>query len=212
MFHPDLPLHNPDVVQEADMPERAGPLVEAYCADRPDNCTDGRIDMEFQYSGPSITQSRIADLLIDGWKDYFNVTPEELLQDTHIQQVAFGQFDAITWRQFSEVNPDVDMIWMQCEAIGPISLNWPRYCDERRDELLIEQLAVDDADRRAEVWREVQQITRDAYTYIFFTHANWTIGARDDVGGICGQVAPVTVVELLCNHQGIILMNQIWLG
>ena len=36
------------------MPELAGPLVESYCADVPENCTDGKINMELQYSGPSV--------------------------------------------------------------------------------------------------------------------------------------------------------------
>ena len=52
MFHPDLVWHNPDVVQEGDMPDRVGPLVAAYCAEYPDNCTDGKINMEFQHTGP----------------------------------------------------------------------------------------------------------------------------------------------------------------
>ena len=63
MFHPDLIWNNPDVVQEGNMPELAGPLVESYCADVPENCTDGKIDMELQYSGPSVIQTRVADVL-----------------------------------------------------------------------------------------------------------------------------------------------------
>jgi len=36
------------------MPGRAGPLVDSYCADRPGNCSDGRIDMEIHCGGPSV--------------------------------------------------------------------------------------------------------------------------------------------------------------
>ena len=68
IFHPDLIWNNPDVVQEGNMPELAGPLVESYCADLPENCTDGKINMELQYSGPSVTQTRVADLLTAGWE------------------------------------------------------------------------------------------------------------------------------------------------
>ncbi|MEO0494780.1 MAG: ABC transporter substrate-binding protein, partial [Actinomycetota bacterium] len=42
IFHPELIWNNPDVVQEGNTPELAGPLVEAYCADVPENCTDGK--------------------------------------------------------------------------------------------------------------------------------------------------------------------------
>ena len=213
MFHPELVWHNPDVVQETDMPEQAGPLVEEYCADLPDNCTDGKINMELQYSGPSVTQTRIADVLIDGWQNYFNVTRQELPQDQHILQVALGQFDSITWRQFAEINPDNDTIWMQCASIGVVlSLNWPRYCDEKRDELMLGQLAIEDLEKRVEAWHEIQQITKDAYTYIFLTHTNWTVGARDNVHGICGQTSPGTGTELFCNNQGIVMLGQIWMS
>ena len=224
MFHPDLIWHNPNVKQESNMPERAGPLVAAYCADNPGDyewpvfsgnrrahCTDGKINVELQYSGPSVAQTRIADLLIDGWEDYFNVTQQELLQDEHITEVALGFFNVVTWRQFGAVDPDNDVLWIQCASIDFISLNWPRDCDEERDALLFEQRRIDDLDRRVEIWHQISEDLRDSYTYIFFNHANWTIGARDNVHNVCGQVSP-DGVELFCNNQGRAQLHQIWLS
>ncbi len=211
MFHPDLIWHNPDVKQETNMPERAGPLVAEYCADFPANCTDGRINMELQYSGPSIAQTRIAELLIDSWEPYFNVTEQELLQDAHIIEVALGQFNVVTWRQFGAVDPDNDVLWIECRAISFISLNWPRDCDPERDALMYEQRASTDLERRVEIWHWIQENIRDSYTYIFFNHANWTIGAGDHVQNICGQTSP-TGVELFCNNQGRVQLHQVWLS
>ena len=224
MFHPDLIWHNPNVVQETNMAEKAGPLVAAYCADNPGDyewpvftgqrrahCTDGKINFEFQYSGPSVAQTRIADLLIDSWEDYFNVTPQELLQDEHITEVAIGFFNVVTWRQFGAVDPDNDMLWIQCDTIELISLNWPRDCDPERDALLFEQRRIDDLDRRVEIWHQISEDLRDSYTYIFFNHANWTIGARDNVKNICGQTSP-DGVELFCNNQGRVQLHQVWLS
>ena len=211
MFHPDLIWHNPDVKQETNMPERAGPLVAEYCTDVPANCTDGRINMELQYSGPSIAQTRIAELLIDSWEPFFNVTEQELLQDAHIIEVALGQFNVVTWRQFGAVDPDNDVLWIECRAISFISLNWPRDCDPERDALMYEQRASTDLDRRVEIWHWIQENIRDSYTYIFFNHANWTIGAGDHVKNICGQTSP-TGVELFCNNQGRVQLHQVWLS
>ena len=211
MFHPDLIWHNPDVKQETNMPERAGPLVAEYCADFAENCTDGRIDIELQYSGPSVAQTRIAELLIDGWEPYFNVTEQELLQDSHIIEVALGQFNVVTWRQFGAVDPDNDVLWIECRSISFISLNWPRDCDPERDALMYEQRASTDLDRRVEIWHEIQQDLKDSYTYIFFNHANWTIGAGEHVHNICGQTSP-TGVELFCNNQGRVQLHQVWLS
>ena len=211
MFHPDLIWHNPDVVQETNQPERAAPLVAEYCGDFPENCTGGKVNVELQYSGPSVIQTRIADLLSDSWEDYFNVTQQELLQDQHIIEVATGQYNAVTWRQFGEPDPDNDVVWLQCATVGPISINWPRDCDQERDALMFEQRSSDDLDRRVEIWRQIQQNMRDSYTYIFFNHANWTVGARDNVRGICGQRGP-DGDELFCNNQGRIWLQGVWLS
>ena len=224
MFHPDLIWHNPNVKQETNMPERAGPLVAAYCADNPGDyewpvftgqrrahCTDGKINMELQFSGPSVAQTRIAELLIDGWEDYFNVHQNELLQDEHITETAIGFFNVVTWRQFGAVDPDNDVLWIQCDSIDLISLNWPRDCDPERDALLYEQRRIDDLDRRVEIWHQISEDLRDSYTYIFFNHANWTIGARDNVHNICGQTSP-DGVELFCNNQGRVQLHQVWLS
>ena len=212
MFHPSLTWHNPDVKQRTNQPERAGPLVEAYCADKPDYCSDGRINMELQHSGPSVVQTRIADLLVDNWADHFNVTVQELLQDSHIVQVALGQYDVVTWRQFGAVDPDNDVVWLECASVSFISLNWTRYCDERRDELMYEQRSIDDVARRKEIWHEIQQMVRDAYTHIFFNHTNWTIGARNEVKNVCGQTSPADGTKLFCNNQGRAQLHQVWLG
>ena len=224
MFHPDLIWHNPDVKQETNMPDRAGPLVAEYCADNPgdhewpvfsgerrSHCTDGKINMELQFSGPSVLQTRTADLLIDGWEDYFNVTQQEILQKQHITETAIGFYNVVTWRQFGAVDPDNDVLWIQCDTIDAISLNWPRDCDPERDALLFEQRRIDDLDRRVEIWHQISEDLRDSYTYIFFNHTNWTIGARDNVHNVCGQTSP-DGVELFCNNQGRVQLHQVWLS
>ena len=212
MFHPDLIWHAPDVEQPTNMGEQAARLVEAYCADSPDQCSDGRINMELQHSGPSVIQTRIADLLVDSWEDHFNVTVQELLQDNHITEVALGQYDAVTWRQFGEVDPDNDVVWLECASVSFISLNWTRYCDTERDGLMYEQRGIDDLDRRVEIWHEIQRMVRDAYTHIFFNHANWTIGVRDTVQNVCGQTSPADGTRLFCNNQGRAQLHEVWLG
>ncbi len=212
MFHPDLIWNNPDVVQEGNMPELAGPLVESYCADLPENCTDGKINMELQYSGPSVTQTRIADILTAGWEPFFNVTEQELLQDAHILEVAIGQFQVVTWRQFGAIEPDNEVVWLECAtAEGFITLNWVRWCSPERDELLYAQRATDDLDARVEMWREIQAEMNESYAYIFTTHANWTIGFGDRVKNLCGQTGPGGET-MFCNNQGRMFLHNVWLG
>lgn len=125
MFTPSSPYYVDGVVQEADNPDAATPLVAEFCAEVADQCADGKINMELQWSGPSVIQTRIAELLDQGWSDHFNVTFQELPQDAHIQEVAFGLYDVATWRQFGAINPADDRVWLICKTIGGLSLNCP---------------------------------------------------------------------------------------
>ena len=211
MFHPDLIWHNPDVKQESNVPERAAPLVDAYCADHPENCSDGRINMELHFGGPSVENVRIADLQIDAWEEFFNVARVEILQDKLINEVVLGNYDVVNWRQFGTIDPDSAALWLECDSIGFISLNFPRYCDPERDALMLESRAIDDLDRRVEIWRRIQEMIRDSYTYIFYYHTNWAVGVRDDVQNVCGQASP-DGAELWCNNSGRVLLNGVWLG
>ena len=167
MYHPDLIWNNPDVVQEGNEPERAGPLVDDYCADFPENCSNGKVRIELQFSGPSTLQTRIMDVLSAGWEPYFEVVRQQLPQDQHILQTAIGQFQVVTWRQFGAVDPDNEVVWLECAtATGGITLNWVRLCDENRDALLFEQRATADTERRVEVMQDPGRDKRDLHLHL----------------------------------------------
>ena len=212
MFHPDLVWHNPNVKQETNMPERAGPVVASYCADNPGNCSGGKINMEYVFAGPSVENDRVTDLLINSWDEFFDVTATEVLQDDLIVHVVLGNYGVVGWRQFGAVDPDNDVLWMECGTIGLIALNFPRFCSEERDALMYEQRSSEDLNRRVEIWHRIQEIVRDSYSYIFYHHTNWVIGARDNVHNVCGQTSPADGTELFCNNQGRIWLNQLWVS
>ena len=98
MFTPDGPFCAPDVVQAGDDPAAAAPLVADYCADAPEECSGGKIDIELQWFGPAVITTRTAEILDQGWGGHFNVAFDELAQDTHNQEIALGQYDAAIWR------------------------------------------------------------------------------------------------------------------
>lgn len=211
MFTPESPYYNPDVVQEGDTPELSGPLVEAYCADVPDSCTDGKVNIELQWSGPSVVQTRIADLLTEAWSPFFNVTPQELLQDAHIQETAFGQYQVNTWRQFGAGDPSKDNVWLLCKTIGGLSLNWPRLCDEERDAALLgAQAATDEAERTA-FFQEAVQLINDSYVYIFFNHTLWDVALSSETRNVCAAASPEGVT-LQCVTNGRARFDTIFLS
>jgi peptide/nickel transport system substrate-binding protein len=198
-FVPESKYYNPDVVQQGDNPERALELVAEYCAEKGSEinatlgetttCTDGKINIELQWSGPAVVQTRIAEILDEGWKNAgFNVTFDELPQDEHILQTAIGQYNVVTWRQFGATDPASDNVWLMCRTIGGISLNWPKYCDESRDALLLEAQASEDEATRVALYQELQQKINDDFTYIFFTHTTWDNAFGENVRGVCDRL------------------------
>ena len=211
MFTPSSPFYNPDVKQEADQPELVPDLVAAYCGDFPDNCTDGKIDMELQFSGPSVTQTRIAELLDQGWSIGFNVDFQELPQDQHIQEVAFGVWDVVTWRQFGAANPGDDQVWLTCATIGGLSLNWPRFCDPERDAIIAElQLATTVEERQPLLFELSEKINQD-YIYIFALHSLWNHSFAENVRGMCGHETPEGVAQR-CVLNGRTWLSNVWLA
>lgn len=219
-FIPSSPYYNGDVVQVGDDIAAAQPLVAEYCAERggetnpllgTPTCTDGKINMELQWSGPSVVQSRIADILEGAWSEAgFNVVRQEIPQDSHILEVAIGQYNVVTWRQFGSPEPAVDNVWLLCRTIGGISLNWPRNCDEARDEVLLAAAASTDPEERAALYQEAEQMIADAYTYIFFNHTRWANSFADNVYGICDRVLPDGSTAR-CTVNGAGTLETVWM-
>lgn len=219
-FNPESPYYNPDVVQEGDDPDAAVALAAEYCAERGEDtnavlgtsaCTDGKINIELQWSGPSVVQTRIAEILDEGWSVAFNVTFNELPQDQHIQETAFGLYNVNTWRQFGAIDPANDNVWLLCRTIGGISLNWPKFCDEDRDTVLLAAQATTDPAERATLYQELSQKLSDDYLYIFFNHTMWDNAFADNVKDVCNRVSP-DGVPLRCNDSGRTFFNSVWIA
>ena len=220
MFIPESVYYNPDVIQEGDMPDEAAALVAEYCADRGSEenpilgtptCTDGKINMEYQFAGPSVTGTRAAEILDEGWKNSFNVTFDELALDANVQALVLGQYNVTLSRQFGAVDPAIDRIWIMCRNIGAISINWPRYCDEERDAIINEAQATTDPDIRIPLYKELSQNLHDAYTYVFLTHTIWDNAADDSVRGLCDRTSPDGTL-LRCVVLGRTWFDSAWLA
>ena len=220
MFTPANPFYNPDVVQEGDDPDAALALVAEYCAERgteentvlgTPTCTDGRINMELQWSGPAVIQTRIAELLDEGWSNAgFNVTFDELPQDAQIQQAALGQYNVVTWRQFGAEDPSLDNVWLLCRTIGGISLNWPKFCDEERDALLLQGQNLENGDERVALYQDIVRKINEDYLYIFFLHTTWDNAFGPNVRGMCDRTAP-SGETLICATNGRNWFSSAWI-
>ncbi|MEK9899099.1 MAG: hypothetical protein VW906_09980 [Actinomycetota bacterium] len=69
----------------------------------------------------------------------FNVDFDELVQDTLVLNVARGQYQATTWRQFGGIDPIDTRHNLMCRTVTEgIALNFARFCSEPRDALIVE--------------------------------------------------------------------------
>lgn len=209
LFSADTPWHNPDLQQQGDQPEVAAPLIEAYCADVPEQCTDGRVNIEYQHD-ISDELNRTATLVSDAWSDFFNVTLDVIPNDQHINQVTLGAYGVATWRYHGFSDPDVDSIFLSCSTIGALSINFSRNCSPERDALFEQQRATTDFDERYDIWTEIQQDLIDSYQYIVTEHINWVVGADPSVGGICDATTPEGIA-IPCQNSGVIRLPQLFL-
>ena len=217
MFTPESPYYNADVKQEGNDPEGAAALVAEYCGENPTAddgtalCTDGKVNMEYQWSGPSVLATRIADFYNENWKASFNVTYDEKSQSDHIQDAALGAYNVVGWRQFGAENPGDDRVWLECRNIGGISLNWPRYCNEERDALIKEIANPATPEERVGLIQDLVQNMHDSYSYIFMTHSSWAIVQSAKVHGNCARVSP-DGNALPCSTNGRMYFQSTWLS
>jgi ABC-type transport system substrate-binding protein len=212
MFIPESRFYNPDVVQQGDDPAAAAALAADYCDDVPDGCSDGRIDVEFQFASTGVIGARQADILAEGWGEAFNVDFDELAQDQHILQTFSGQYQATLWRAFGSLEPATGRHALMCRTIGEgISLNGPRFCSEARDALILDAQAQLDEAARVVDWQGVVQDMNDAFTYVFLLHTIWDNVFNESVRGVCDRTSP-DGVPLRCVVNGVSWFDSVWLS
>lgn len=211
MFTPDQPYFNPDVVQEGDDPERALELVSEYCTDVPEGCSDGKVDIVFSFGAGTVAASREAEILEQGWKVGFNVEFNEIVQDSLVVNVATGQYQTTTWRQFGGIDPTDLRQNLMCRTVTEgISLNFARFCSEERDALIVEAQATVDPEARIPLWQAVVKDMQDAYSYIFTRHSPWVVAFDPDVRGVCDRTSP-DGTALRCVSNGRTWFDSTWI-
>jgi len=209
LFSPENPWHDPSIDQQSDMPELAAPLIEEYCAEEPANCTDGRVNIEYQYD-TNLSNDTIYDLVSDAMSPHFNITVQALPNDQHIQEVLLGVYQFASWRFHGFSDPDIDTAFLTCSTIGAFSINYSRNCNAERDALFLDQRLTQDFDERYAIWQEIQKDLLNTYQYVLVTHTNWTVAANLNVGGLCDATAP-DGAALPCQIKGVPRLDQAFL-
>lgn len=131
------------------------------------------------------------------WKSVAQVVQAQLGQigiDLQINVMDYGAMATLGMESKGDRWKDVQLIlnrfsmvpdpyyatqWFTCEQVG--IWNWERFCSERFDQLNKEAVAVSDPDKRAKMYREMQDIMEQSGAYRFLTNEGSPVMYRDTV-------------------------------
>jgi len=143
------------------------------------------------------------------------VTIKQVEQSQFILLALEGKYDAYTWRQFGEPDPDADYIWWSSTtalAEGKLALNFSRNKDPQIDaDLLKGRTSADPATRAAAYEDIASQFAKDV-PFVWTNETVWTIAAKTNVQGILQWTLPDGTPGVDHTIGGAFSMAHVWVG
>ena len=103
-----------------------------------------------------------------------------------------GQYQALSWRQFSAPDPDGDYVWWHTgpTAAGTVSLNFARITNPEIDKALEDGRSTDDPAVRKAAYQRLQEQFGTTVPFIWLAHTTWTVAADNRVRNIANGPLP----------------------
>jgi len=107
------------------------------------------------------------------------VTLQPILQDSIINVALTGAFQALTWRQFGAVNPDLNYIfWTPTNADTPgFAINMARNSDPAMQTALLQGRQSSESATQITAYQQVNRLLSQDIPYIWNARVVWAIGA-----------------------------------
>jgi peptide/nickel transport system substrate-binding protein len=156
---------------------------------------------------------RAAQFLQQEWSEAgMKVTIDIQEQNNLINDALAGKYQAVTWRQFGEVNPDLNYVWWSTTtAAGPIPLNMARNSDARIQTALVLGRTTTDPATRIKAYQQVNQYLGEDIPYIYGDRSTWAIAAKPNVQNFNNPKTPSGATALGLD-SGVIWPTQIWVS
>ena len=140
------------------------------------------------------------------------VTLSPIQQAQEISTALFGTFEAIVWRQFGAVDPDLNYIfWSPTQINSPFSINMAQNTDPNMQTALIKgRQSAAQADRTA-AYQEVGRLMGSDIPYIWTDRTVWSIGTQAKVQNFNNPTTPAGG-KAFGMITGAIWPTQIWLS
>jgi len=159
---------------------------------------------------------QLVSLLQQMWGDAgIKVTIKQVEQSQYILNALQGKYDAYTWRQFGEPDPDADNTWWNSSNAAPegaLSLNFARNKNPKIDaDLATGRQSSDQATRTAAYQDIATQFATDV-PYVWINETLWTVAAKKSVRGILNWTLPDGTPGVDHPIGGFFLMSHVWQG
>ncbi len=156
---------------------------------------------------------RTAQFLQQEWSQAgMKVTINVQEQAALINDALAGKYQAVTWRQFGAVVPDLNYIWWSTKTTGgPISLNMARNSDPRIQAALTSARASGDPAVRIKAYQKVNQYLGEDIPYLYGDRSTWAVVAKPSVQNFNNPLTPKGT-KALGFDSGVIWPAQVWLS
>jgi ABC-type transport system substrate-binding protein len=141
------------------------------------------------------------------------VTLQGVLQDSIINVALTGAYQALTWRQFGAVNPDLNYIfWTPTNASTPgFAINMARNTDPAMQTALIQGRQSTDTATQVSAYQQVNKLLSQDIPYVWNDRTLWAIGAHSNVQNFNNPTTPAGG-KAFGMIGGAIWPQQIWLS
>jgi len=143
----------------------------------------------------------------------FVITLQPILQDSIINVALTGDFQALTWRQFGAVNPDLNYIfWTPTNALTPgFAINMAGNTDPAMQKALIQGRESTDVATQVSAYQQVNRLLSQDIPYVWYARTIWAFGAQPKVQNFNNPTTPAGA-KAYGQIGGSIWPQQIWLS
>jgi ABC-type transport system substrate-binding protein len=156
---------------------------------------------------------RAAEFLQQEWGNVgMKVTINIQEQSALINDALAGKYQAVTWRQFGAVVPDLNYVWWSTTtASGPIPLNMARNSDPRIQTALVLGRTTTDPATRIKAYQEINQYLGEDIPYIYGDRSTWAVMAKPNVQDFNNPKTPSGATAIGFD-AGVIWPTQVWVS
>jgi ABC-type transport system substrate-binding protein len=141
------------------------------------------------------------------------VTLEPVLQDSIINVALTGAYEALTWRQFGAVNPDLNYIfWTPTNASTPgFAINMARNTDPAMQTALLQGRESTVQATQVAAYQQVNRLLSQDIPYVWYARTVWAIGAAAKVQNFNNPTTPAGA-KAFGMIGGAVWPQQIWIS